>query len=409
MNRDSNPSERGAIMRAGLLGLLSAAVLTSPLAAQATGLRVPSQKPQDWTQYRRDPGHGGNNPFETAIDESNVASLTVKWTAQTAGALGGGVQASPSVTGGVVWVLSQDGYLYAFDAQSGAQIAKPQTGGYGSSAPAIVEGRVVVGAVSGVYSFAANCTGACAPLWHADTHTTINPPVTIVGGRVYASNYWGYLDVLDLIDGHTIWSTQINVNDPVFGSASVAHGLVYVPGDYGVLAFSIGCSSGCGPTWVFPTPYAVERTPAVDGDRLFVGDDQGNFFALDAASGTQRWTATVSALPTPAALAGDLVIVGGIDGTLMAFRQSSSGPVAQPIWTVSTGESLFEPVIANGVVYVGSITGDYTHGKLFAFRASDGASLKTWSLNGALESGATVSGGRIYLGTITGKIYAFGF
>ncbi len=365
-------------------------------------------KSLDWRQYRFDVAHTGSNPFEHVLSASNVAGLKLKWTAQTAGALGGGVQASPTVVDGVAWVLSQDGHLYVFDAISGAPIAAPITGGYGSSTPAIVGDRVFVGAVVGAYAFPTSCVGTCGPIWHSDTHTTINPPMTVAGGRIYASNYWGYLDVLDVDDGHLLWSTLVNPNEPIYGPVAVSDGLVFVPANHGLFAYSLDCASGCAPTWTVQTPYSVSASPAVAGGSVYATTDQGQLLAVDAHSGATRWTAQVSALPSPAALADGLVVIGGNDGTLRAFRQNSAGPTAQPVWSVSTGEPLYEPVIANGLVYTGSLDGVYTKGHVFVFRLSDGALVKSILVNGAIESGITVVHGRIYFGTLTGLIACYG-
>ena len=55
----------------------------------------------------------------------------------------GGIWSTPAVSGGVVYIGTDDGYLHALDAQSGQERWKFKTGGF-SSAPAISGGVVYV-------------------------------------------------------------------------------------------------------------------------------------------------------------------------------------------------------------------------------------------------------------------------
>ncbi len=78
-------------------------------------------------------------------------------------------------------------------------------------------------------------------------------------------------------------------------------------------------------------------------------------------------------------------------------------------WTGATGSSVdSSPVVANGVVYVGSA--DF---KLYAYAvgcASNGATCKplwTASTDGSIESSPAVAGGVVYVGNDTGTLYAF--
>ena len=73
--------------------------------------------------------------------------------------------------------------------------------------------------------------------------------------------------------------------------------------------------------------------------------------------------------------------------------------------------SRFEPVIANGVVYVGSLNGYFLDGTLFAFPTKCSAFCRPLfyeAVDGAIESAPVVVNGVVYAGTLTGKLYAFG-
>jgi outer membrane protein assembly factor BamB len=72
---------------------------------------------------------------------------------------------------------------------------------------------------------------------------------------------------------------------------------------------------------------------------------------------------------------------------------------------------VFDPVVANGIVYVGSLNGIYTAGAVLAYPTRCEAlcnPLWTASVEGAVESALSVVNGTIYAGTLTGALYTFG-
>ena len=80
----------------------------------------------NWPQFRFDQNRTGFQPFETILNTTNVPTLQLKWQAQ----LGALVDySSPAVVNGTIFVGSQDGRLYAFDAATCALRWKRFTGG----------------------------------------------------------------------------------------------------------------------------------------------------------------------------------------------------------------------------------------------------------------------------------------
>ena len=108
-----------------------------------------------WRQFRAGPAHTGAGRAETILGLGTAGQIMVRWQAQAgSAALGNGVFGPPSVLNGVVHVNSHEGKLYAFAAESGAQVAALPVEGPIESGPAIVDGRVYVGTLAGkVYAF----------------------------------------------------------------------------------------------------------------------------------------------------------------------------------------------------------------------------------------------------------------
>ena len=73
------------------------------------------------------------------------------------------------------------------------------------------------------------------------------------------------------------------------------------------------------------------------------------------------------------------------------------------LWSYLTGDGASDPVVANGVVYVGS-----NGNNLYALNARTGAKLWSYPTGGPVGS-SPVAEGVVYVGSADGKVYAFGW
>src|SRR5262249_29413811 len=107
----------GINMRATrIVAVVAAFALVGVLAGPALGTgatRERTGKTVDWPQFRFNDRHTGVNPKESTIGKQNVRLLTPSWQAQ----LGDLVNySSPVVVGGVLYIGSSDGTLWAYPA-----------------------------------------------------------------------------------------------------------------------------------------------------------------------------------------------------------------------------------------------------------------------------------------------------
>ncbi len=72
----------------------------------------------NWAQFRYSARHKGTNPFENVLSPGTVAGIDQDWNFQS----GSLIESSPAVVGGVVYVGSDDGKVYALNAATGAKI-----------------------------------------------------------------------------------------------------------------------------------------------------------------------------------------------------------------------------------------------------------------------------------------------
>ena len=142
-------------------------------------------------------GSDDNKLYAFDADGCDAPTCSPLWTATT----GGDIESSPAVANGVVYIGSEDNKLHAFDADGcGAPTCSPlwtaATGGNVDSSPAVANGVVYVGSDDDkLYAFAARGCGAatCRPLWTATTGGDIDSSPALGNRMVYVGSADGQL------------------------------------------------------------------------------------------------------------------------------------------------------------------------------------------------------------------------
>lgn len=150
--------------------------------------------------------------------------------------------------------------------------------------------------------------------------------------------------------------------------------------------------------WQQATSGEVVSEPVYAGGRLYVGDTDGTFYALDAGSGDVVWQNTLDDSIRCAASAGsDVVVVGTVGSTLHAFERQSG---SQRWQTTTSGPVLQSPTLHDGEALLCS-------GHLESFSLIDGT--KQWyNINPRDPAGPpAVDNEAIFLSTENGHVYAF--
>ncbi len=127
-----------------------------------------------------DAQHSHANPYEQILDPTTVRSLTKKWSYSTGDVID---FSSPAVAGGVVFIGSQDGNIYALDATSGTKKWAYDTGNAVDSSPAVANGVVFIGSQDGnVYALDAT---SGTKKWAFHTGGVVESSPEVAGGVVF--------------------------------------------------------------------------------------------------------------------------------------------------------------------------------------------------------------------------------
>jgi outer membrane protein assembly factor BamB len=101
--------------------------------------------------------------------------------------------------------------------------------------------------------------------------------------------------------------------------------------------------------WSFSTGGAVDSSPAVAANAIFVGSSDNKLYALNATTGTKIWAfKTLGAVVSDPVVANHLVYVGSNDGQVYAVNSANG----HSLWSQGIGGAA-SPTVDDGRVYAG--------------------------------------------------------
>ncbi|WP_341270708.1 outer membrane protein assembly factor BamB [Morganella morganii] len=258
----------------------------------------------------------------------NANDGEIAWTANA----GGEVLSRPEVSDGLVLVHTGNGLLQAFDTASGEQrwslnLDTPSLSVRGESALAVAMGAAFVGGDNGRVS--AVMLGQGQIIWQQrisqTTGTTeisrlndVDMTPVVADGRVYAIAYNGNLVAMDMRSGQILWKRDFgSVNELVLDGES----LYVVDQDDNVY----GLRAADGVT-MWSQDKLLHRNlsaPEIFNGYLVVGDGEGYLHWLDTSNGqfvAQNKLNSSGILSRPS-IAGDKLMVQARDGRLYLLRR----------------------------------------------------------------------------------------
>ncbi len=266
---------------------------------------------------------------------------------------------SPVVAGGAVYFGSGDGNLYALDAASGELRWKFQTGDVVHSSPAFDSGTLYVGSWDSILYAVDAATGhekwrfkgGEDPLIHNQVGFQSSP--VVAGGLVYIGCRDSNVYAVDATTGKEKWRFN-NEMSWVITSPSVAKGKVLFATSDSSLFHIIDAETGKSVVRQQLKAYTF-ASPAVAGDVVYVGVLNGTLEARDLTTGELLWEYQTEASRQNRkwVLTADRKFNSPMIFTTGWREAATSGLDLQS----TVGSFFSSPLIANGVVYIGSTDG----------------------------------------------------
>lgn len=376
----------------------------------------------DWSMFGHDSAHTGTT------DEVVEPPLELLWKFETSG-----LDSSPAVSDGTVYIGSLEGYVYALNALNGNVKWKYKTGKTVSSSPAVANGTVFFGSTDHYFYALDAISGSLK--WKSQTGPVVSSP-TVVDNLIYVGSRRekdedsteGNFYALDTATGDIKWKYYLG-NGEVWSSPAVTNGIVYFSirenlgktnGIYGEVwdgyIYALNASNG-NLKWKYQTDDGfLHSSPAVSNGSVFFGaygprvvspgswTQIHQFYALDANNGNVKWkfntTGTV-AFSSPVVSRG--VVYVSSSEYVYAFNEST-GELRWKYRQFGLGLRNSIPAISGNTLYISSSESLY----FYALDISTGGmkwNYQTSPPPGGIASPA-VSDGVIYLGSRR-ILYAF--
>jgi outer membrane protein assembly factor BamB len=272
------------------------------------------------------------------------------------------------------------------------------------SSPAVAQGKVFFGAGDGgVYAVDAQ-SGVLQ--WKFSTGDVVHASPAVAGGTVYIGSWDGNLYALDADSGKPKWVFRAG-QDPAIhnqvgfqSSPAVVDGVVYV-GCRDAHVYAIDANTGVK-KWDYPTSKSwVNGTPAVRDGVVYVGTaDSSRFMALDARTGRLRFNFDArSYVFSSAALAGNSAYFGSHNGRLYAL-DATSGKLQWEFQTAAAQQNSGRILNADGSLNQDAfapVFGDFQDMYVDFYR---------YTQVGAIMASPVVDNGVVYIGSMDGNFYA---
>jgi outer membrane protein assembly factor BamB len=283
------------------------------------------------------------------------------------------IEFPPTVDGGSLYLLDDDGVLRALAKTSGRIRWRQRVGRLAAASPAVGDGRVYAVALQGIASasgrIAAYRSRDGRQVWSKALPSRAESSPLLKNDRLFFGSEDGTVYALDARTGRTIWTYR--ASGSVKGGPALANGTLYF-GDYGGKVHAVSAKTG-REVWSVGTSgtrfgFGSGRfysTPAVAFGRVYLGNTDGRVYSFAASSGKLAWAtgtgAYVYASPAVAITPGlgPTVYIGSYDGTFYAFDARSGAKR----WSFASGNRISgSATIVSNVVYFSNLGANDTFG-----------------------------------------------
>lgn len=203
-------------------------------------------------------------------------------------------------------------------------------------------------------------------------------------GTLFVGSKQGRLVAVNLADESRQWTEPLKVTGQTggfLGSCAPAYGG--------------GCGAGA-------SGVAIYGTPAVYGDRVYIGGYNGKVYSYNISSLQMDDVYPPEGYLEP--IVGGIVAdegniyFGGADGKVYAL--DAADLIRK--WEFETGDKIWAtPALSDGTLYIGSFDK-----KLYALKAADGSKQWEFKTEGAIISTPLVHNGTVYIGSFDRHLYA---
>lgn len=356
--------------------------------------------------FRGNPAHTfyGTGPVRDALEVAwrfRTQDFVTELRGESKTWSGTGWTGQASCLGDYVFFGSQDRHLYCLDARDGKLVWRYRGARMFKGSLCIYRNRVYAPNVDDHLHCLDAADGRL--LWRHDTGKDLDSSPCVWKGKLFIAGENGHVRCLDPEDGTLQWKTLVGGIGPgtkagsngAEGSPAVDNHQVVV-GNYDGEVHCLDARDGKR-LWKAKTGDDTDVSAVFSSDRVYIAAEEGapSIFCFDRENGAEVWTFSNRGgwYSTPA-LVGERLYIGGNDGRFYCI-EARSGKL---VWEVPIEAATWcSPAVVDGKVMFGS------YGNHFCvLDAVDGREIAKIDLGGRIHSAPCVVGGRVYVGTAAG-------
>ena len=231
------------------------------------------------------------------------------------------VSPSPTITSdGVIYIGNGDGYLYALSTADATVLWKYKTGGSIWSKPLIGPDNSIYFGSFDKKVYALHQDGTFKWSFTTGSYVVSSPAISADGSTIYIGSYDSNLYALRTTDGSVVWTYA--TDNGIYSSPTVGpDGWIY----FGSFDFSVYALSAYGrKQWSYKTRGIIKSSAVIGpGNKVYIGSNDFNLYAFDGSDGTLLGAfetgSFVSAIPAISVTDGS-IIFGSEDGYLYSIQ-----------------------------------------------------------------------------------------
>ncbi|MCG8604459.1 PQQ-binding-like beta-propeller repeat protein [bacterium] len=313
------------------------------------------------------------------------------WTHKASSAVGPSLLA----VDGVLYLATMTGRVEAINILTGKRLGKMNTEGNYDATCAYFQGNLIIASRYGSRTLARYDLRQGGYLWRVDAGDIATEPLILHEG-VFISALYSHVGKYDWESGERVW--KFETDDQHRSSPALSGNSLIVGCDNGTL-YSIEADSG-NLNWQMSTGASIFATPVISHQSVFVGSADSNFYAIEREDGKVRWKFhTQAPLYQTSATDGQVVLFGAGDGQFFCLDATTG----KERWRFKAASGVSTaPLISGRVVYFGSLDAHY-----YCLSLADGEELWRFKTRGRVRTSPIIWQNYIFGASEDRYVYAF--
>jgi eukaryotic-like serine/threonine-protein kinase len=196
-----------------------------------------------------------------------------------------GIISSSTYSNGSLFFGSYDKNIYAVSEDGGAKLWTYLTRNAIYSSPLVKSAVLYVGGLDG-YFYAIDAVSGSLK-WEVNVKSPIYASPIEKDGIIYFASDEGKVYALNASNGSIKWQSQIGSS--IISSPSINGTTLIIGGGLDKNIVCLNLSDGSS-NWKTPLSSATASSPTVSNGNVYIGDNGGNLYAINATTGTIKWT-----------------------------------------------------------------------------------------------------------------------